>query len=93
MPPSAAVMPGGYDFALAPFFAGIGAYGYSLGAPEAEPMPSTATSDGGGLLAKLRRVQTRTRLALTERISTVIGGREGAIAAALITGEAPLGFI
>ncbi|MCC4298633.1 ComEC/Rec2 family competence protein [Aurantimonas coralicida] len=86
-PPSGPAFPGSYDFAMAPFFAGIGAYGYSLGAPEAEPTPPAASDDGGGILAELRHVQTQTRLALTERISTVIGGREGAIAAALITGE------
>ena len=87
-PPSGPAYPGSYDFAMAPFFGGIGAYGYSLGAPEAAP--TTARRDrrrSAGLLADLLHLQTETRLALTERISTVIGGREGAIAAALITGE------
>ncbi|MEF2550182.1 ComEC/Rec2 family competence protein [Aurantimonas sp. A2-1-M11] len=79
--------PGAYDFAVAPFFDGIGAFGYSLGPPEARPAALAVPDAAPGLVGRLRRMQTDTRLALTERIHEVIGGREGAIAAALITGE------
>ena len=86
-PPSGPAFPGSHDFAFAPFFSGIGAYGFSLGAPEppASDIFGSAARKGPG--AWLRHRLSATRLAMTERISQIIGGAEGGIAAALVTGE------
>nr|WP_255617420.1 ComEC/Rec2 family competence protein [Aurantimonas sp. VKM B-3413] len=86
-PPSGPAYPGGYDFAFSPFFDGLGAYGFSLGAPTRAPpegleMPQPDQGPGTitVFLAQLRE-------AMTDRIRAVIPGPEGAVAAALITGE------
>ena len=85
-PPSGPVMPGAHDFAFAPYFEGIGAYGFTLGAPT--PAGRTAeASPAKGFTAAVASALTRLRLAMTERIRTAVGGPEGAVAAALITGE------
>ena len=86
-PPSGPAFPGSHDFAFAPFFNGIGAYGFSLGAPEPPATDIVGNEARKGLGAWLRQRQTATRLAMTERISEMIGGAEGGIAAALVTGE------
>ncbi len=86
-PPSGPAFPGSHDFAFAPFFNGIGAYGFSLGAPEPSATDISGNEARKGLSAWLRQRQTATRLAMTERISQIIGGAEGGIAAALVTGE------
>ncbi|MFD2238999.1 ComEC/Rec2 family competence protein [Aureimonas populi] len=78
-PPSGPAFPGAYDFSFVPFFQGLGAYGFSLGAPEpfiGEPQDLTF----------LERV-ARTRVAMAERIRGVVEGAEGAVASALVTGE------
>lgn len=86
-PPSGPAFPGSHDFAFAPFFNGIGAYGFSLGAPE-PPVPDIlGTASRNGFGAWFRNRLSTVRLAMTERISQIIGGAEGGIAAALVTGE------
>ncbi len=77
-PPSGPALPGSYDFAFAPYFSGIGAIGFALGAPD-EPAAST---EEAGLAERLAAL----RLAIAERIRTSIDGAEGAVAAALVTG-------
>ena len=84
-PPSGPALPGAYDFAFAPFFDGIGAYGFSLGAPDAPDV--TADPPDRDAMTGLKRDLATIRLAMTERIRDAIGGAEGAIAAALVTGE------
>ena len=84
-PPSGPAVPGAYDFAFAPFFDGIGAYGFSLGAPDASDV--TAGPPQSDVVTRLQRDLATIRLAMTERIRDAIGGTEGAIAAALVTGE------
>ena len=84
-PPSGPAMPGAYDFAFAPFFDGVGAYGFSLGAPDAPDL--TEVPPQTGIITHLRRDLATIRLAMTERIRDAIGGAAGAIAAALVTGE------
>jgi competence protein ComEC len=82
LPPSHAALPGGYDFARDAFFAGVGAVGSTLGPIQRVPPPSDASwrqrfdaaIDHG-----------RNRLAL--RVNAIIGGDEGAIAAAMVTGK------
>ncbi|UIJ73759.1 ComEC/Rec2 family competence protein [Aurantimonas sp. HBX-1] len=85
-PPSGPAYPGSHDFAFQPFFDGLGAYGFSLGAPDgvvgaAPPEPEP------GVIERVRTQLALVRLAMTERIQDTIGGPAGAIAAALITGE------
>lgn len=78
-PPSGPAYPGGYDFAFGNFFSRIGATGFALGPPDpptAETAPQTLT----------QRV-VRLRIAVSERIRDSIGGAEGAVATALVTGD------
>ena len=82
LPPSRAVLPGGYDFARDAYFEGVGAVGSALGPIALAPPP--------GEIPWRQRFsaavdQARNRLAL--RVNTIIGGDEGAIAAAMVTGK------
>jgi competence protein ComEC len=82
LPPSRAALPGGYDFARDAYFAGVGAVGSTLGAVRLATPPADATL-GQRFHAAIDHA--RNRLAL--RVSEVIGGDEGAIAAAMVTGK------
>ncbi len=80
-PPPEPVMPGGYDFARMSYYQGVGASGYSLSKPE--------VLDGRELPLDLR---FRARLAelrarIGTRITTVLPGQTGEIAAALTVGQ------
>lgn len=80
-PPPTPVIPGGYDFARRAWFEGIGAVGFALGAPtvlQAAPLTSWAR-----FLAWTETV----RLSVATRLQQTIGGSEGAVAAALVTGQ------
>ena len=82
LPPSRAALPGGYDFARDAFFAGVGAVGSTLGPIRLLPPPGDAS-----LSQRFHAAidQARNRLAL--RVNAIIGGDEGAIAAAMVTGK------
>ena len=82
LPPSRAALPGGYDFARDAFFAGVGAVGSTLGPIQHLPPPGDA-SWRQRFDAAID--QARNRLAL--RVNAIIGGDEGAIAAAMVTGK------
>ena len=82
LPPSRAALPGGYDFARDAFFAGVGAVGSTLGPIRLLPPPGDA-SLGQRFNAAIDHA--RNRLAL--RVNAIIGGDEGAIAAAMVTGK------
>ncbi len=82
LPPSHAVLPGGYDFARDAFFAGVGAVGSTLGAIEVLPPPGDA-SLGQRFGAAIDHARNR----LAARVDRIIGGDEGAIAAAMVTGK------
>ena len=82
LPPSHAALPGGYDFARDAFFQGVGAVGSTLGAISVLP-PPRETSWRERFAAAID--QARNRLAL--RVDAIIGGDEGAIAAAMVTGK------
>jgi competence protein ComEC len=82
LPPSHAALPGGYDFARDAFFAGVGAVGSTLGPIRRVSAPGDA-SWRQRFSAAID--QARNRLAL--RVNTIIGGDEGAIAAAMVTGK------
>ena len=85
MPPSAAVMPGGYDFAFRAFFDGIGATGFAFGAPnriDLGPAPVPLRLKAG--IASLRK-------AIAARIIAALGETPAAaLAIALITGDRSL---
>jgi competence protein ComEC len=82
LPPSRAALPGGYDFARDAYFQGVGAVGSTLGGIQVLPPPRDA-SWRQRLGAAIDRA--RNRLAL--RVNAIIGGDEGAIAAAMVTGK------
>lgn len=77
MPPPEPVLPGGFDYARQAWFEGLGAVGFAYTAPE-----TIAPSSGGpgAWIASLRN-------AMAAHIRASIGGPEGAVAAALVTGE------
>src|SRR5271157_4204118 len=82
LPPSHAALPGGYDFARDAFFAGVGAVGSTLGAIKILPPPGEA-SLGQRFSAAIDHARNR----LAVRVDRIIGGDEGAIAAAMVTGK------
>jgi competence protein ComEC len=81
-PPSMPALPGGYDFARAAWFAGLGAVGYSLDRPQIQ-------KDAGKPPWSLRwaLATERLRQVIGERVAAVLPGEEGALATALINGE------
>ena len=80
-PPAGPAMPGAYDFQRQAFFERLGAVGYARGAPQRiEPPPGAAQSSW-------RVAVEGVRSAVAARIRAALPGEEGAIAAALITGE------
>jgi competence protein ComEC len=85
-PPPGPAAPGAYDFQRAAYFARLGAVGFAMGRPEvispAEGTPGPpAAFDGAALWL------SRLRYDITARVRDGIGGAEGAVAAALMTGE------
>jgi competence protein ComEC len=85
LPPAQASLPGGYDFARDAWFARIGAVGNVLGRVEVVPPASPS-----GLLLAATMAIDRSRNALARRVDQTIGGEEGAIAAAMVTGKRDL---
>lgn len=81
-PPSEPAMPGGYDFRRESFFRAIGGVGYTIGRIERQP-----TDLRPDVVLRLNAAIDRWRNGLTERIARAIGGEEGALAAALVTGK------
>lgn len=82
MPPPEPSSPGGYDFGRWAYYQRIGAVGYAYG--KAKPIASIRpVTFGEGLSARVETLRNR----MTVRIRSVILGQEGAISAALITGE------
>ncbi len=81
MPPSGPVRPQSYDFAFKRYFDGIGGSGFFMRGPDEVDLsiPQTSAERAAAWLE-------RQRTAIADRIMTRIGGSEGAIAAALITG-------
>ncbi|WEF24253.1 ComEC/Rec2 family competence protein [Paracoccus sp. S3-43] len=75
-PPPAPASPGSFDFRWLAWFEGLGAVGYTR-----TPI-MTVEPAGGGPWA-----MHRTRMAVSRAIQEGIGGQEGAVAAALMTGD------
>ncbi len=82
LPPSHASLPGGYDFARDAFFAGVGAVGSTLGTIKVLPPPADAS-----LRQRFAAAIDHARNRLAVRVDRVIGGDEGAVAAAMVTGK------
>ena len=81
-PPPTAVLPGGYDFARDAYFEGVGAVGTTLGRISVLPPPRDAPWRQR-VFAAIDRARNR----LAVRVDAIIGGDEGAIAAAMVTGK------
>jgi competence protein ComEC len=80
-PPPEPVMPGGYDFARMSYYQGAGASGYSLSKPElleGRELPSDM---------KLRARLAAFRARIGARITAVLPGQTGEIAAAMTVGQ------
>ncbi len=75
-PPPGPASPGSFDFRLHAFFERLGAVGYVRG-----PVLATDAPEGGLWWAH------RARMAVSRAIRDRIGGQEGAVAAALMTGD------
>jgi ComEC/Rec2-related protein len=82
MPASGPSRPSGYDFSFRSYFDGIGAVGFFL----TDPVVAEEVGDDPGFRLRAAAWIEERRLAVATRIETTIGGPEGAIAAALITG-------
>jgi competence protein ComEC len=75
------IPPGSRDMQRDLYFAGIGAVGYSYGGAHRIAQPQGEAADGWR--QRLRSL----RSAMTERITAVLSGSTGSVAAALITGK------
>jgi competence protein ComEC len=82
LPPAHASLPGGYDFSRDAYFAGIGAVGSTLG-----PVVAVAPPGDAAMTLRFAASIDRARNALAARVDAIIGGDEGAIAAAMVTGK------
>ena len=80
-PPQGPVIPGGYDFARAQFFAGIGATGFGIGKIHPASIGTPPIS------VVLAATVHRWRGALSRRIQETLAGDAGAVASALIVGH------
>jgi competence protein ComEC len=80
-PPPEPVLPGGYDFARMSYFQGIGASGYALTKPE--PMEGRHLPLDLKFRARLAELRAR----IGARITGVLPGQTGEIAAALTVGQ------
>jgi competence protein ComEC len=85
LPPSHASLPGGYDFSRDAYFAGIGAVGSTLGEITLQLPPGDAP-----IGVRIGAAIDHARNALAARVDAIIGGVEGAIAAAMVTGKRDL---
>ncbi len=79
-PPPGPSVPGGYDFARRAWFEGVGATGYVLGDPVLRAPAPPLTGERAWL--------EDARAGLTRRLQMQIGGAEGGLAAAFVTGDA-----
>ena len=77
-PPPPPSVPGGFDFQRSAFFDGLGAVGFAVGQPEI--LEARAR---GALASAVDRLRDR----ISERLTEVLPGPTGAVAAALIVGE------
>lgn len=85
-PPPAPAAPGGYDFQREAYFAQLGAVGFAVGRPM--PIaPPEGRSYSRTLIDSAELWLEQLRYDITTRVRDGVGGEEGAVAAALMTGE------
>ncbi len=85
LPPAQAALPGGYAFARDAYFMGLGAVGSVLGRTKpALPDPEV------GWRLRFDAAVDRVRNTLAARVSGILGGDRGAVAAAMVTGKRDL---
>ena len=77
-PPLGPLVPGGFDFARRAWFGALGGVGFAVSRPVVAP-----ARDPPGIRARINRL----RQSITRRIVEALPGVEGAVAAALTTGE------
>ncbi len=88
LPPPGPAVPGGFDFARAAWFKGIGAVGFVVGAPTIVKPGSLAEAAAKQSLGPvIRNAIGQTRRSVFTRITDALPGEAGGIAAALMTGE------
>ena len=81
-PPAGPALPGGYDFARAAWFQGLGAVGYTLAPAALDP-----GADRGPASVQARAAIERTRQTIGARVTAALPGERGEMANALITGQ------
>lgn len=81
-PPAMPALPGGYDFARAAWFQGLGGVGFAAGGATVEAPPVAPPVD-----LRLRAVVERLRQDIGQRVTAALPGETGEIANALITGQ------
>jgi competence protein ComEC len=80
LPPTGPVRPSGYDFSFQSYFMGIGASGFFLSTPEPAAIGPPPPD------ARIGQALESIRTALSNHIRARIGGADGEIAVALVTG-------
>lgn len=83
-PPGTPDLPGGFDFARTAWFQQLGAVGFSLSPLS---MSGSDMTEEAALATRIRERVARLRAVTTQRILAALPGPEGAVAAALLTGE------
>jgi competence protein ComEC len=81
-PPAGPALPGGYDFARAAWFQGLGAVGFALA-----PVTIDANAERAPASMQARAAIERVRQAIGARVTAALPGERGEMANALITGQ------
>ena len=82
-PPPGPSMPGAFDFQRQSYFEGLGAVGFATGRPALLPAATKASDDIGDWRLAIERL----RHSIAERTFSVLPGANGAVVAALLTGD------
>jgi competence protein ComEC len=82
-PYSGPLTPGGYDFSFANWFQGLGGAGFFMG----KPGPAEHITTDRSIWTQAEILQNRFRMELGRRIRAGLGGEQGEVAVALITGD------
>ncbi|MDX1483140.1 MAG: ComEC/Rec2 family competence protein [Alphaproteobacteria bacterium] len=87
LPPPAPAVPGGYDFARAAWFDGVGAVGFAVRPPQPRPAAGAGPGVLAGAWAWAAEAVEGLRGRLFARITAALPGAAGGIAGALMTGQ------
>ncbi len=85
LPPPGPAAPGAFDFARQAYFQRLGAVGYAVG--HLERLEDHPAAGPGGLAESWHLWWSGLRHAIARRVLAALSGAEGAVAAALMTGE------